>query len=82
MRDDGAYWTIKDPDGHLIHTHVADEPEDAIADFLKTEQAMNILYNAARVTHRRPEECTKSWEGFEAEGYRVVPVYITEAPAT
>lgn len=75
---DEPYWTIKDPDGHLIHTHVSTFEDEAIEDFLKTEQAMNALYNAARVTHGREEECCPSWEGFEAKGYTAAKVKLTE----
>lgn len=79
--EDGEhYWTIKDPDGHLIHTHLNTIEAEAIEDFIKTEKAMSVLYNAARITHGREPECCASWEGYEAQGYRTAKVIITELP--
>lgn len=43
-----------------------------------TEQTMQALYNAAKMLAGKPESCAKSWEQFEAEGYRIVTIRLVE----
>lgn len=73
------YWTVQDPDGYLMHKHVSIRSEEAIKDFLKSEQAMNVFVNAGRILKDLPPKCTPSWEHFLAEGYSLVQVKVVSA---
>lgn len=73
------YWAVRDPDGHLVHTFLCTERDEVEQDWIKTEQAMNLLYNSARVIKGQAQKCTPSWEAFEAEGYSLVRVKLVEA---
>src|ERR1044072_34915 len=75
------YYTVKDPDGHLCHTHVSLSPEEAIEDFLDTEQSMMVIVNCGRAIRGEYIRCTESWESYEAEGYSVVPALMVEQPS-
>lgn len=75
------YWAVRDPDGHLVHTFLSTEPADVSTEWIKTEQAMNLIYNAGRVIRGEQLKCTPSWEAFEAEGYSLVRVKVAEAPS-
>lgn len=46
--------------------------------FMNIERTMWDLYNAGRVPRGETHLCGKSWEQFEAEGYRIVTVRIVE----
>lgn len=71
-------YTIKTPDGHLIHTVISTDPKEAIEEFVETERTCNEIANWARLSKGRPQVCASSWELFEAEGYSVVSVEIVE----
>lgn len=75
------YWTVKDPTGHLVHTVLACDKDDAIREWLKTEQAVNWFANVLRVAKGGKATCAQSWEVFEAEGYSIVRVDILEVPS-
>lgn len=72
------FYTIKGPTGYLIHTHISLTPEEAIEEFLETERAMGMLANCVRMSRGNDPVCPQSWELYEAEGYCVVPVQISE----
>lgn len=72
---DGLF-AVCDPTGHLVHTTVATSSELAIEQWMETESAINNLANMCRVIKRERTKCMQSWEQFEAEGYRIVPVKV------
>ncbi len=63
-------WAIADPQGNLNHTTVAAIAEESVNKFMSQER---ILAHMLRGT-----PCP-SWEGYEAEGYRVVGVTLVPA---
>jgi hypothetical protein len=65
---------VCDPQGCLVHTTVATDPQSAIEEWLRIESAVTLVANAARVIRGESKKCLESWEGFEAQGYRIVPV--------
>lgn len=67
---------VCDVNGHLVHTTVAISPQDAIDEWLSIEGSMNSLANLCRTVKKEPKKCLPSWEGFEAEGYRIVRVQL------
>lgn len=74
-------FAVCDPQGNLVHTTVCTTPEEAIAEWLSIERGMNWLVNL--MPHRRGNQrCLPSWEGFEAEGYRIVPVTLSPDEVT
>lgn len=74
----GPYWTVRDKDGHLDHTVIRMEKDEAIKEFIKGEQMFNALYNAGRIEKGMPTACAPSWEYFESQGYSLVPVRLEE----
>lgn len=75
-----TYFTIKTPDGHLIHTHLSTTEQDSIENLLHEERMMYSISNmGARLgKHDKGLCCTPSWEAYEAEGYSIVKVSLTE----
>jgi hypothetical protein len=67
---------IVDPQGNLIHTMLGLKREEIIEEFLREEQVMNLIGNVGRTLRMEPRRCAKSWEAYEAEGYRIIPVKI------
>ncbi|HEY6154671.1 MAG TPA: hypothetical protein VIW07_13100 [Candidatus Udaeobacter sp.] len=67
---------VCDPKGVLVHTTVATDEKSAIEFWMETESAMNLLSNCGRTVRGESQRCLPSWEGFEAEGYRVVRVNL------
>jgi hypothetical protein len=64
------FYTIKNPQGLLIHTHISTAPKGAIVSFMQM----------ARGIHRILElrGCSESWEVWEAKGFQVVPIRLQE----
>ncbi len=52
----------------------------AIEQFLNVEQTMNDLCNAFKKEKGVAIACCRSWEQFEAEGFRVATVRLVEIP--
>lgn len=69
-------FAVCDPDGHIMHTTVTPDTQQSIDEFLSVEQSMQWVVNLNREAHGKRPACASSWEGFEAQGYRVIPVSI------
>ena len=67
---------VCDPTGHLVHTTVAIDEKSSIEEWLETEKCMQWIYNLGRRHRGESEACLSSWEGYEAQGYRVVTVEL------
>lgn len=80
IEEEFPFWAIKDPDGDVIHTFLSSDRQEVIDDFVKSEQTMNLIYNASRIVAGLTTRCAQSWEQWEAEGYSVVRVKVVEAP--
>lgn len=72
-------YCVCDPNGVLVHTTVGVEPRDCIEEWLHTEQSMNFIGNLGRQIRGETKRCAPSWEGYEAEGYRIVRVNLIPA---
>lgn len=70
------YFCVINPEGLPVHTTVSLRPEEAISQWIETEQACNIIVNAGRSIRGERPRCSPSWEQFEAEGYTVKPVKL------
>lgn len=71
---------IYDPETkHLVHTTVSTKPETSIEIWMDIEGAVNHVANLICPARQGKPHCHQSWELYEAQGYRVVPV--TLAPA-
>lgn len=68
-------FAVCDPHGNLVHTTVCTKPEESIAEWLSIEGSINWLINLTN-GRRGNRKCLPSWEGYEAEGYRIVPVTL------
>jgi len=71
-------FTIKDPDGCLVHTVVGTEPEDVVENFMDIERAMFEIFRAGLRDRGEKDQCFPSWEQWEAQGYQIVPVQIVQ----
>lgn len=70
------YFCVVDPQGVFVHPTISLKPEDAIEQWLETERACNMIVNAGRSSRGESPRCVPSWEHFEAQGYRVLPVRL------
>lgn len=64
------------PDGHIIHTTASADPASAIKEYVETEQSMQWVINLSREMHGESKSCAPSWEGLEAQGFRVITVSL------
>lgn len=69
---------IVSPDNELIFTTVSTTEADSIREWVEQEQSMNFIANMGRGARGEEQACAKSWEGFEAEGYRVAPIVLQQ----
>ena len=69
-------YAVCDPQGNIVHTCLSTKPDEAIEEWLKTEQAMNWIGNLGRAMRQEGKRYTPSWEGYEAEGYTIEEVEI------
>lgn len=69
-------FTIQDPTGHVIVTMVSLSEPEAIREFMETEQGINIIANAGRWSRGEKTGPAPSWEYYEAEGFKVIPISI------
>lgn len=75
-----ALFCVYDPTtNHLVHTTVATKPEESIELWMEIESAMNHVTNMICPSRRGKPQCHQSWELYEAQGYKVVPVWLTMA---
>lgn len=65
-------FAVCDPQGVIVHTTVSTDYQGAIEMWFDVERGMNKLANMCRVVRGEPPCCMPSWEGYEAEGYRVI----------
>jgi hypothetical protein len=70
------YWTIKDPEGRLVHTVISCEKDDAIKEWVETEELPRMLVNARKAKLGEKQLPDATWEEFEQQGYSVVQVYV------
>lgn len=76
---DGTYFfAVKDPQGCVNHTAVAMDEDYAVEQFLNIESAMNDLCNAFKTVKGLQTRCGKSWEQYEAEGFKIVTIRLVE----
>ena len=76
IKPSGTMFCVVDPHGVMVHTTVSLDEEGAIKQWIETEQAMNWVHNAVRRVQGSAQVCAASWEGFESEGYRVIPIEL------
>lgn len=67
---------LVDPQGNIVHTKIGLKAEEIIEDWLDEERTMNIFTNHGRRKREENPSCARSWESYEAEGYRIIPVKI------
>lgn len=67
---------VCDPDGALIHTTVARTEQDSVFMWMEIQASQNAFRNVAREYNGQKAVCLSSWDGYEAEGYSVVPVKL------
>lgn len=70
------YFCVVDPQGTFVHPTISLKQGDAIDQWLETERACNIIVNAGRSSRGESFRCVPSWEHYEAQGYRVLPVRL------
>jgi hypothetical protein len=67
---------LVDPQGNIVHTKLGLVQAEIIEDWLDEERTMNIFTNHGRRKREENPSCARSWESYEAEGYRIIPVKI------
>lgn len=76
VKPSGVMFCVVDPAGVMVHTTVSLDEQGAINEWITTEQSMNWVHNAVRKVQGQQQVCAPSWEGFEAQGYRVIPIEL------
>lgn len=71
-------YAVKDDEGDLVHTTISTEPQDCIDDWLDAEACFRKLANVSRQIKGLPLLHEQAWETYEAQGYAVVRVNLTE----
>lgn len=67
---------LVDPQGNIVHTKIGLKAEEIVEDWLEEEKSINAIRNLGRMFHHEKQSCARSWESYEAEGYRIIPVKI------
>lgn len=71
-------FAVYDPTtGYIVHTTVSTKPEESISMWMQIEGCMNRVVNMFRQQRGEPKQCFQSWEQFEAQGYKIVPVKLS-----
>lgn len=70
------YFCVVDATGVLVHTTLSLSRDEAINQWLAQEQAVNFFVNAGRSSRGESPVCSASWEQFEAQGFKVLPVKL------
>lgn len=70
-------FAVCDPCGNIVHTTISVSAANAIDEWLEQEGVCNFISNLGRRSRGESLRCRPSWEQFEAEGYRIVPVKIS-----
>ena len=75
---ESKFYTIKAPDGHLIHTMVSLDEESAIAECLDTEITLHPIVMAGAIIHNAPLPPEPTWDLMLKQGYSVAPCTLME----
>jgi hypothetical protein len=73
-------FAVVDPQGNIVHTTIRTQPEESILEWMNVEQSMQWIKNMGRKAIGQPYGPAPSWEGYEAQGYRIVPVEVHYVP--
>lgn len=75
------YFCVIDPQGVLVHTTISLSESEAVNQWIETEQSMNFIGNMVALANGHAQRCARSWEQYEAEGYKVVSVRLEKINA-
>jgi hypothetical protein len=70
-------FAVRDPNGNIVHTTVSTSAQGAIDEWMLIESSMNDFANMIRTLDKKPRKCFQSWEGYESQGYGVIPVKLS-----
>ena len=76
IKDSEGLLGLIDPQGNIVHTKLGLVESEIIQEWLEEERSMNFIGNLGRSSRRETLRCQPSWEAYEAEGYRIIPVKI------
>lgn len=82
MSEETVFWAVREPCGHINHTTICCEREDAIEEYMETEAAMWLLANSFRVSRGEFAHVTPTWNDLECEGFEVVQVKVVPLSPT
>ena len=71
-------FTLRSPEGHLIHTLVSTTPEEVIHQWMEEEACVFLVHNAGRCKRGEPQLPLPSWEDYQRQEYSIVRVKIVQ----
>jgi hypothetical protein len=70
------YFCVVDPSGVIVHPTISLTKQEAIDQWIEQERACNFIVNAGRAARNEAPKCSPSWEQFEAQGFKCLPVRL------